>query len=347
MSIDLYSTRTMLRALTQVKAARTFLLSFFTSEEVHITEAVDIDVETGKRRLAPFVNPRLPGKVVEKRGYKTFTYKPPYVKPKNVTTAEDILKRAAGQNLYVQDASELSDRAMDRLTKELADLDDMITRREEWMAAQALQTGSVPVVGDGVDEEVDFLMKTTHKPTLSGSALWSASTTAQPLTNLKTWKKLIAKDSGLSATDVIMGSSAVENFLENTKEIQGANGLFNQREIVMGRIQPVELPGGVTYMGRIDAVGMDVWTYDEWYVDEATDTEDEMMDPKKVLVLARGARFTRHYGAIKDLDALAPYKRFPKQWDEKDPSVRYLMVQSAPLPAPHQIDAVVCAKVLA
>jgi hypothetical protein len=338
----------MLRALTQLKTARTFFLdTFFKTEEIHITETVDIDVQTGKRRLAPFVNPKNAGKVVEKGGYKTFTYKPPYVKPKDVTTAEDILKRGAGQGLYMTDPGELQARASERLTKELANLDDMITRREEWMAAQALQTGKVPVKGDGVDEEVDFLMKTTHKPTLLTTALWSAPTTATPLTNLRTWKKLIAQDSGLSATDVIMGSSAYENFLANTKEVIGTTGMLNQREIMMGRIQPTELPGGVTYLGRMDSIGLDLWTYDEWYVDDVTGEEGEMMDPKKVLMVARNGRFSKHYGAIKDLDALAPFKRFPKQWDEKDPSVRYLMVQSAPLPAPHQIDAIVCAKVLA
>lgn len=343
--MNLYSLRTMLRALEQLKSARTFLLTmFFSAVEIHTTETVDIDIYKGKRRLAPFVNPNLQAKLVDQLGYKTYTYKPPYIKPKMVTTAGDLLIRQPGEIIYGSGATRES-RAAEKLTKELAELDDMITRREEWMAAQALQTGKVVAIGDGVNDTIDFLMAASHLPVLTGTALWSAPTTAQPLKNLRTWKRLIAQDAGVNANVCIMSSDAYDNFIANTKEISGVNGLMNQRMVEMGKISPTELGNGVTYVGRINEVGVDIYTYDEWYVD-TDNTEKPMIQSGKVILGSTQARATRHYGAIKDLKALNSMARFPKVWEEEDPSVRNLMVQSAPLTVPHQIDGFVCATVL-
>ena len=54
----------------------------------------------------------------------------------------------------------------------------------------------------------------------------------------------------------------------------------------------------------------------------------------------------RAYGAIRDEDAgfqALPY--FAKSWKENDPSVRYLLMQSAPLTVPYRINASFCATV--
>jgi hypothetical protein len=53
------------------------------------------------------------------------------------------------------------------------------------------------------------------------------------------------------------------------------------------------------------------------------------------------------YGCIKDLSAMYPVARFPKSWEEEDPSARFLLMQSAPLLVPTQIDSFLSAQVLA
>ena len=51
MSISLFETRTMLQALEEMKAPRTFLIqSFFPNVETFATESVDIDIVKGKRK---------------------------------------------------------------------------------------------------------------------------------------------------------------------------------------------------------------------------------------------------------------------------------------------------------
>lgn len=346
MSLNIFDTRTMLEALEQLKPARSFLLDmFFRRINVSNSKYVDIDIYKGKRRLAPFVNPRLEGKVVEKRGYKTYTYEPPYIKPKMVTTAEDLLQRSMGNHIYMDNMSP-AEKAAEEVGKNLAELDEMITRREEWMAAQVLTTGKIVVKGDGVDDEIDFLMEATHLPTLSGGALWSAPTTAKPLDDFRDWKRRVAQDSGVVPTDAIIGSSAYENFMA-CNQITGANGLFDLRRVNVGEINPRDLGNGVSYIGTITEIGLDLWTYDEWYVDEYdNDTEKPMMPVDKVLLGNPAARTQRQYGAIRDITALASVPRYPKSWEEPDPSARYIMLQSAPLPSLHQVDAFLCATVL-
>ena len=173
MAIDIFSTRTMLAAINQMVTARTFLLkTFFTGFEQFASKSVDIDIRKGKRRLAPFVSPVLAGKVIDQRGFSTKTYTPPYIKPKFATGAQEILNRAPGEIVYVGGQSQI-DQASTRLGEDFAELDEMIVRREEWMAAQELVTGSVNIVGDGVNDVIDFQRSADHTVTLTGAALWT------------------------------------------------------------------------------------------------------------------------------------------------------------------------------
>lgn len=338
--MDLFDTRTMLAALEQMLPAQSFLLdTFFRITETSQTRYVDIDVIKGKRRLAPFVNPRLEGKMVEKRVYQTFTYAPPYIKPKMITTAEEILKRQPGETIYSGNMGPMQ-RAQQQLGKDLAELDEMILRREEWMAAQALQTGKIPVVGEGVDDEIDFLMATNHLVTLSGTSLWS-NAASKPIEDLEDWAERIIQDSGLTVDTIIMGKNAARAFINNA-DVQKK---LDMLKFQMVTVAPQKIRPGVRYIGTVDSVA-DIWVYHDWYYDDVSQTEKPLIDPNKVILGSTQARCIRHYGAIQDLDAVGAVPRFPKSWESKDPSGRFLLLQSAPLPAPHQIDGFVCAKVL-
>lgn len=165
---DIFDCRTMLDAVEQMVRPRTFLRDLFFNGANPVTfgtTTVDIDIVKGTRKMAPFVHPRLPGSLSLRSGYRSTTYKPPYIQPKRETTAELILKRSPGENPFATKSA--LQRAGEQLGKDLADLDDEITRREEWMCAQALTTGSINVKGEGVDDVIDFQMEDTHKVTLA------------------------------------------------------------------------------------------------------------------------------------------------------------------------------------
>lgn len=348
--IDLYETRTMLEMLENRKPVRTFILDTFFSRPARTfdTEAVDIDIIKGRRRLAPFVNPRRQGKLIEKRGFITRSFKPAYVKPKMVTTVDEILKRKAGNMIYAPNSGPAIQAAQE-MGRNFAELDEMITRREEWMAVQGLLTGEIPVKGEGVDVTIGFHMDPTHLPVLTGGDLWSAPTTATPITDLKTWKRRVAKASGISPSIAIMGLDAIDAFMK-CEEVIGTTGggknIFNMLRVNMGQIDPKMLPNGVTYYGTLNEIGLDIYTYEEWFIDDVDEQEYALIPANKVLLGNPVARCEKLYGAIKDLGALAAVPRFPKTWEEQDPSERIVMMQSSPLPAPLEIDAFLTATVL-
>lgn len=345
MTISLFDTRSMLRALEIRIPPKTFLKDTFFggTPKTWPTKYVDIDVRKGKRRLAPYVHPTAQGKVVERIGFETFTYAPPYVKPKMGTTAQDFLTRNMGETVYGSNDGP-SQRAQKQLGEDLAELEDMIIRREETQAAELLEFGKVTIVGDGLSAIIDFLMSATHLITLAGANLWSAAS-SYPLEDLRTWKLLIQRDSGLNPDKCIMGSDALNAFLKNANVVSQ----LDTRRIDLGKIDPVEEADGVTYYGRIKDVSLDLYTYEEHYINPVSENLHAMINPKKVYLGSTRARCETNYGAIQDLDAGANFAvpRFPKSWREKDPSVQWLLLQSAPLLCMHEPDAFLTAQVVA
>ena len=337
---DIFDTRTMLRAMEQSFEPSTFLLStLFDRVEVSPSEYVDIDIVKRGRKLAPFVSPVVEGKTVRDEGYTTRTYRPPYLKPKKPTTAQQLLDRLPGEDPY--SGRSASSRAAEKLLLDLMELDDTITRREEWMAAQALQTGTVKCTGEGIDELIDFGLDPSHKVTLSGSDRWidAAST---PLADIGEWVGMIRKASGLNA-DILIGGIDAINAL-----VAKLDGEFDTRRIDLGLISPSELSNGAAYYGDIKANGavIAVYLYEDYYTDEETGATVPVFDANRVVLTSTRADFRQNYGAIQDIRGLAAARRFPKSWVVEDPSARFVMVQSAPLPALHQADALVTAQVV-
>ena len=342
MPVDMFETRTMMQALEEMKPARTFLLdSFFPTTKTFGTEAVDVDIVKGKRKLAPFVSPLHEGKVVKRERYSTETFKPPYVKPKRATRAQNFLQRQPGEAVYAGSLTP-QQRAARELGKDLAELRESIIRREEWMASQALTTGKVVVVGEGINAEVDFGMDVAQLVTLSGDDLWTAST-GKPIENLRAWKRARAQASGVTCDRAIIGANVVDPLYSRLKD------QLDTRRIDLGMIKPEQLPDGVTYLGYLNDPGIDLFTYDEWYLDDNGD-EQPMVPVDAVIMGSTRARTARAYGAIQDVDAIGAglfeAQYFPKSWVQQDPSARFVMVQSAPLVIPTQIGAFMKAKVV-
>ena len=344
MSVSLFQTRTMLAALDQRQGPTTFLLrTFFLGEEVFGTKAVDIEIIKGKQRLAPFVAPVVAGKLMEKEGRSIKTFEPPYVKPLKTLSPADLVPPSAGETIYSGNKNH-NQRLIEKTGKLLAEADDDITRREEWMASQALFTGAVVVQGDGVDTSVDFQMSDTHKITLTGTDLWTDTTNSDPGQDVRDWAELNAKDSGVVSGIAVGGTDAMGAFINHPK----ITAKLDNKNIEQGKIDPKLLPEGVTFLGTYRDIGVniDLYTYQAWYVDDDGNTQ-AYVPTNKFLLGSTAAKNKRLYGMIQDLKAgNFAVRRFPKSWEKDDPSLRYILVQSAPLPALLQPDAFVSATVV-
>ena len=335
MAIDMFETREMLDKFEQIPPKKTYLRdTFFSNVVTFRTEKVDIDIVKGGRRMAPFVSPMLPGKIVDHAGYRTSTIEVPLVKPKMVTHAHELQHRMPGEAIYGDRTP--ADRANERLTLDMVELDDLITRREEWMCAQALFTGGITITGDGVSASVSYDI---DAKTLGVSAKWSASG-SDPIADLKGYHRAIVKRCGLGPTVCIMASNVVDVFAKHATVLTTLDNLRVNR----GQIDPEYYNDlGLTYYGYIKELGLNIFSYDAWYLDD--DGVDQPMVPANKLLLANpSARTMLAYGAITEVTENGQFvtyeeARVPTSWVEKDPARRYLMLQSRPLPVPIMADA--------
>ncbi len=333
----------LLNAISYMNQPTTFLLElFFKLVPPHPTKTVMVDIERGGESMAVFVSPLHEGHVVKKNGYITDTFEPAYIKEKIPFTPDDLLVRQPGEVLFAPNQDQ-SDRLNLLVAKNLLILMKRIIRREEWMASQALTLGQMNVVGDGINRNINFNMLPTHLPVLAGNSIWTDLVNADPQANLSTWIDLILDDSGLNADKVVMGSAAIRSFLNHPK----IKEVLNNRRMNIGDITPQLKNNGAQKIADWYDPNCEIWTYSGKYIDPATGNRMNLLPPNAVLIGSSAARCERHFAVIQDLKAKvnAALQFFPKTWETEDPSALWLMLQSAPLPIPHQIDGFVCATV--
>lgn len=329
MAVD-FSTTKLLGVLAALDRPRRVLLDiFFPTEFTSDTEEIAFDKVNKARRLAPFVSPYVAGKAQRSRGATVTTFKPAYVKPKNVITPAETLKRRPGESLNGDLSPE--ERRNRIIVQTLQDQDDQISRREEWMAAQALLTGKVIVQGEDYPKQVvDYNRPAGHTITLAGGDRWGQAG-VKPLATLRSWATTVSNASGFNPRQVIMDPLAAEVFLADT-EVQT---ILDNRRQTGGSMQ---LAGAVTGAQGEEVVLLgDVgqftfWQYQQVYTNDAGATQKMMPDNTVIMGSPAGLEGIRGYGAILDHKALRAMSRFPKMWEENDPSVENLMTQSAPLP---------------
>ncbi|MEC0269065.1 major capsid protein [Paenibacillus anseongense] len=344
-NISIYDPRTMLAAIETMMPTRTFLKDmFFPKPETFVTEAVDVDYYKGKRKMAPFVSPRLPGQVIEREGFTTQTYKPALVKPKTILTVGDLQTRSMGENIYSGKSPD--DRAIELLANDLEKLDSAVTRREEWLAAQILFTGKADMVGEGVNQTIDFSF--TNKVVLAGTDKWN-DPSSDPIAKLEALRLEVIKTSGVTPDVGILASDVVP-FFRNNPIVQK---LYDNRGFNIGRIDPKTLPNGATYIGTIVSLGLDLFSYDEWYLDDETDplnpVEKPMVPSGTVMIGSTRSRSSMLYGAVTLAvdNQFVTYEgpRIPDSWMQKDPAARFAQLHSRPLPVPHEVNSWYIAKV--
>ncbi|MEY9414653.1 hypothetical protein ABIF69_001095 [Bradyrhizobium japonicum] len=89
-----------------------------------------------------------------------------------------------------------------------------------------------------------------------------------------------------------------------------------------------------------------LWVHADKYVDPLDNVEKDVLPAGEIVMASREIEGVRHFGAIMDLKAgIQPRDFFVKSWEEEDPSVRYILGQSAPLIAPYRVNGTLGAKV--
>lgn len=346
--ISIYEPRTMGRIVEKLPPARTFFRkNFFKNEETFATKKVDVDFVKGARKVAPFVHRVIGGKTVPNTGYRTETYTPPLVAPNKVTTADQLMDRLPGES--IASARTPAERAVLKAAKDFRELHQMIERREELMCVQSIFTGKIPIIGEGLNEVIDFGF--TNKEEITTTTKKWTNAASDPIADLRRWHKKV-QQTGFTNCDIcIMSDGVATAFMTHDK----VKSLLDVRNYNLAIIQPKQLPDGVTYIGTIHELGLDIYTYNEWYLDDWTNEKEEEkpLVPEGMLALMSSrVSYSMYYGAITLIDKdtenfrTVEGKYVPDTWIVRSPAKRFLQLNSAPICVPHDVDSWFVAKVL-
>lgn len=356
MSIDIYQTQTMLKALELMKDKPTFLRDRYfptTESDIFVTEDVLIEyLDETNRKIAPCVIPLKGGIPIGREGYRTLRFKPPYVAPQRTLTIDDLNKRQFGETLFSKRAPAAREAAI--LKKDITDLNEMIDGREEYMAAQTLFCNGYEMKqyadsygGDKYEEfKIQFYDGEVNPAVYLPDKTWSKSSTTISK-DLYLMAKML-KQRGLKAADVLFGEEVADVIINNEYMLK----LMDNRRLDLIQIDPKEYPNGVTYFGKINCNGiiLSLFCYGEEYVNENGNTET-FIPEGKVCVTAPAVGRTL-YGAITQIEQsdrkyhTYVARKVPHLIVDEKNSVRTLTMKARPLPIPNYQNSSITATVL-
>lgn len=325
-----FSTTTLLGVKKLQKSFTPFFkMMFFGRDVFSDSQEVAIDKVVPNLRLAPFVSPMVAGKVRKQDGHSTTSYAPPYLKPKDAVNPKQMQYRMAGEALNGEFG--IAQRLNATVAFLLDDQEKVLQRTEEKMCVDAVLTGKF-VVEDSEEHEameIDYKRSEENTVALVGAARWSQLN--KETTNMA---EIIGDYAELSSglPSVIVFDKKAFSLFSKFKGVQDAlnNTVSNGDSSIM--LSP-QIKREVQFKGMYGEYA--IYVYAGYF--EHEDGTKEYFMPENTMVLAP-AQYdgVMAYGAILDVDAnadgLAMAKRWPKEWTTPEPSVRYLMTQSAPLP---------------
>ncbi|WP_425057625.1 hypothetical protein SCACP_21420 [Sporomusa carbonis] len=348
MPININDTRLLLAALGQSYPPSTLLRdTFFPNIQTFPTKTVMMDYRKGNRMMAPFVTKGVSGVNVERGRFTTKEYEPPMMAPQRPTTVADIENRAFGENVFSSRTPE--QRAMELRARDMAELQDMNTRRIEWMCAQLMLFGQFEAAGyadDGKTQIIDTITYSdwTQKLTLTGSDCWLATDgktpQGDPYSVLEEMSQTISRNSG-RIPEVAIFSYKTKNALINNPSLQKILMIPSRDNMTLMSIQPRITVPGVVRVGIIESLNLELYAYDGIYQDDNGTIQQYI--PDGYVIMGVPGRGSQLFGAITQLENDEEFRTYegayvPKVWSEKGKDVRMIRVASKCVPKPEFID---------
>lgn len=345
MSFDVYSTGRLLMAVQEMDRADSFLRDRYfptTPADVFNTEEIFIDYRDSDMKLAPFVAEHKKGVNVLRDGFETSRYTPPTVAPRRTITLDDLKGRGFGEALFGTMSPAQREQVL--ALQDLAELDRMITRREESMAAETMLNNAVVVkaVGDDaantVDYEVRYFKGSANQAVYTPTKKWDDAS-ATILADLSAAVRKLA-ERGLPASDLVC-SPDVADAIVNNEQVQK---LLDNRRYDLGQVAPTLSAPGAAVVAQLNVSGylVNVIAYAQTYRDDKGATQAYMPSGSAVLT-APGAGRTL-YGAVNQIEqadgVVHTYanSRVPKFLADANNDVRTLTLTARPLTVPNNRD---------
>ena len=275
---------------------------------------------------------------------------PPYIAPKRPMTADDLKKKGFGEALFSKLTPAQRQGAL--MMKDFEEMDVMIARREEAMAAETLLTNGCimrHIADDKAESEemsIQFYEGANNPAQFTPDVDWDEAN-ADILGDIYAVCELLAAK-GLGHTDLIVAPDVGSAILDNEK----IQKLLDNRRIEIGNVEPELLPDGAAIVARLNVLGriISVISYDLTYTDD--EGNDKLYIPSgKCVLTAPGAGRTA-YGAVSQVEQsdgeFHTYagRRVPKYVSSAEGNSRTLTISSRPLMIPNNKNPFIVADVL-
>ena len=351
------ATKKMLRVYEQSASPSLFLSGMFQSPpgNFHNSESVEIDVVRSQEEVAIVIEDISTGYRMNATDiYTNKEFVPPILKEAIALNAFDLLKREPGVNPFADQGFQT--KATARFMRGIPKVEAKIRRTIELQASQVLQLGVVTLIDSNGTAlyTIDYKPKSTHLPTAGVG--WATIATATPLADLEALAEVIRND-GLSDPDqLIFGTTAWANFIENAK----VQALLNFRRADMAGISPSMHGSGGTFQGWIwiGNYRFEMWTYGGRYTHPQTGAATPYVAADKVVMRASDGRLDATFGSIPRVvpadqrvlsvlpgrlsSSAGGMDLFPNAWVSDDGENLFAGVGSRPLMIPTAIDTYGC-----
>lgn len=219
--------------------------------------------------------------------------------------------------------------------REVKDLNQRVDNFVEWACWQAM-TGTLVIDFPDVQATVDYKIPASHKPTLTTG--WSTATPAQIVNDIKAWKRLIARDARVPATDAYLSEPTMDRIF-NAFAANGAAAPGTAGGVLLSDRMKDEFYKSGTLPGFM---GLNWHTIESFYdTDAGSATQFVPDDALFITNLNEGRAMEVYEGPSADDEAPDGHTgKFTKTWKEKDPSARQFLIEYHVLPVitrPEQI----------
>lgn len=279
-----------MQLFTQMRSPNMFLARMFTLREGNETkgEEVVIDIERYDEDVAIVVKAFTGPNLNDFSQFTTKTIKPPAYGEAFPINANDLIKRIAGDNSFSDNRRSYASKLMVLMAKGFKLISDKISRAIELQASQVLQTGKLLLTDENGNTtyEIDYKPKATHFPTVTTA--WSDTVNADPIADLEALAEVIRADGKVDPDMLIMGATALRNFLDNDK----VKSLLENRRYEIGQIAPRFVDSGATLYGRVwvGTYAMQIWAYPDTYKHPQTGLPTKYIEDDKVVMLSSRTR---------------------------------------------------------
>lgn len=301
----------------------------------HPFPTVQWEVIRGSRAIARPNVPNSEAHIVPRLGRSQESASFVYLREKKVfqPTTLHWLRQAASNT------SELAKiRAEEAVLREINDLNTRFDNFAEYMLWRAL-TGTLVLDFPDVQATVDYKFLASHKPA-GPTASWATALPTQIVEDIRAWKRLVKRDSGVAATEAYATEQTLTNIFDSfsARGDSGTNffgGILLSDRMKDQYYQTGVLPG---FMGL-------QWNVQDSVYDAtgAAYTESPTRPSEETPFLADGAIILGNFsenrpielyvGPTADDEAPDGYTgKFAKTWKEKDPSARQYLLEWNILP---------------